>query len=794
MRKPLLRDGILVRSLSLTLAVFAFIALLTIIYSAHSIRLQASHDAHTRLQQLLDTVQSTIQIACFVKDKGLAREVANGLLSNSEIARVRIEDETGILSDMESHSRPHDSPALLELVQTIQSPFNTGEVIGKVVLYRDTDAVEQRTRTEIRERVLLLAGQLALMAAAIITTLVLLVVRPLRKISNALKDMTPEQGQRLHPPRGHTRTELGTLAEEINQLADRLVHTLDAERSLRLQREVDEMKFHAIFDNAESGIFIVDRSGQISSWNHALEYLFNLPRYQEGKPDSRLAGLPWENPELLDELIERTFADKRSCAADAAITINSHTNRWLKIILTPIADDILQGVAHDISDLKESEASAKRQAISDPLTGLLNRSGFEAQLTQRTALPKAPSSAGFSMLLIDLDKFRQITEGIGVSAGDDILRAVANRLASNIKQEDALARLSSDIFAVILDKIEHPGTLLRIAERILDKLRQPYLADSTHIELTASMGIVRYTRDGETPPALLRHAELAVDKAKLSGGNQATLFTPELAEQAEKRRQLENDLRKALGKGEFALHFQPIIDLQNKQLAGAEALIRWHHPSRGLTPPNDFIPVLEESSLINDVGQWILEAACRQLHQWEAAGRNLQLSINVSARQIPNGLTPGFIADAVIRHRIRPENLALEITEGILISSSQDALSWLAAVRHLGVKVYLDDFGTGYSSLSYLKRFPVDTLKIDRSFVLDMTEANNEHSLVEAIIAMAGSLGLSVVAEGVENLAQARELSKMGCNRAQGYYFSKPLNIDQFESCAQEIKIKLAAL
>lgn len=792
MKTPLLRDGILVRSLSLTLAVFAFIALLTVTYSAHSVRQQASEDSHTRLQQLLDTVYSTIQIACFVKDKGLAKEVVSGLLNNSEIARVRIEDENNTLSDLEN-KRSSDSPQpVIELSRSVQSPFNPTEVIGKITLYRDAAVIEQKIRSEIKERAILLAGQLALMATAIIITLVLLVVRPIRKISGALRFMVPEDGERLHPPRGHGRTEIGALAGDINQLADRLVKTLDAERSLRLQREVDEMKFHAIFDNAESGIFIVERSGQISSWNHALERLFHLPPYQDHGPV--LSALPWEDSTRIEALVDQTFTSNTSHALDAAFIDSGDKTRWFKIILTPVANDILQGVAHDISELKESEASAKRQAITDPLTGMLNRSGFEMQLNKRIAAPRGNQAPGFSMLLIDLDKFRQITEGIGVPAGDDILRAVANRLASNIKQEDALARLSSDIFAIMLDQIEHPSTLLRIGERILDKLRQPYLAENTNIELTASLGIVRFPGDGDTAPALLRHAELAIDKAKLGGGNQISLFTSQLAEQAEKRRLLENDLRKALGKREFILYFQPIIDLQTRHLAGAEALIRWQHPSRGLTPPNDFIPVLEESSLINEVGQWILEAACQQLHTWDKEGRTLHLSINVSARQIPNGLPPGIIADAIVRYGIKPEYLALEITEGILISNSHEALAWLEAVRHLGIKVYLDDFGTGYSSLSYLKRFPVDTLKIDRSFVLDMTEANNEQSLVEAIVAMAGSLGLSVVAEGVENHEQATELRKMGCDRAQGYYFSKPLEIAQFDEFARQIDAKLAGL
>ena len=400
---------------------------------------------------------------------------------------------------------------------------------------------------------------------------------------------------------------------------------------------------------------------------------------------------------------------------------------------------------------------------------------------------------GFTLLHVDLDKFRLITEGVGVPAGDEILRAIAGRLSATVKSNDTLARLSADIFAVMLQNLSDDETIDKVIERITGSLRQPYLIDGSPIQLTASIGIALFPSDGSDAPSLLRHAELACDKAKICGGNQSAFFDPMLAEAAEQRRHIENDLRQAVREQQFVLYYQPIAELASRRVAGAEALIRWRHPERGLIPPDHFIPIIEQSGLINEIGLWVLETACAQLAAWQAAGSAHYLSINVSGRQIPHGLPPAAIADALARHGVEPGRLAVEITEGVLLNNISEAQSWLHAVQQLGIPVYLDDFGTGYSSLSYLKRFPLDTLKIDRSFFQDMQPGNSEHSLVEAIISMARSLGLKVVAEGVENAAQMQMLGAMGCHYGQGYFLSRPIPASEFTESASDIDRRLAS-
>lgn len=791
MKAVLSRDGILLRSILVTLLAFALVGFATLAYTVQAARNAAQEQSQVRLEQLLDTVQSTLRVACFVKDQELAREVASGLLSNTEVLRVTIHEGDNQLIDLQRRqtSRPDAANAL---ERNIHSPFIEGDVIGRVRLVPDPEAIAGQVRAEIIERSLQLTWQLTLIAGAMVVTLLFFVIHPISAISSELHRMDPTAGDRLQIPGGHANTEIGRLVHDVNALAGRLVQALDEEHTLRLQREIDERKYHAIFDNAESGIFIVDRDGRLTSWNPALARLFGIGGSEEEQLARRLDALHWEKPELIAELVALAFTSHQPSTREACLERADGSRCWLDIVLSPVGDELLQGIAHDISELKAAEASARRQALIDPLTGLANRAGLEQHLGNTIRQQHRQPSAGFALIYIDLDRFRQITEGIGVSAGDEILRAVAGRLGTTVKHNDMLARLSADIFAVILLALHDGETIERVTERIMAALSQPYLVDGSPIQLSASLGITRFPDDGSDAPSLLRNAELACDKAKASGGNGSAFFDPALAEAAEQRRHMENDLRQALRERQFELFFQPIVDIAAGRVAGAEALIRWRHPERGLVPPDRFIPVVEQSGLIDGLGLWVLDDACRQLATWQRAGHPHYLSINVSGRQIPHGLPPAAVANALDRHGIPASRLALEITEGILLANIGEAQAWLQAVQALGVRVYLDDFGTGYSSLSYLNRFPLDTLKIDRSFVQDMASGNNAHSLVIAIVAMARSVGLQVVAEGVETASQLEILSAIGCQYAQGYYLSRPVTAGDFVEVSKEIDRRLA--
>lgn len=793
MKTALIRDGILLRSILVTILAFCLVGIATVAYTVQSARAQAEAQSRERIEQLLDTVQSTLRVASYVKDRELAREVAQGLLSNNVVLRVTISESGNLLADLERRGNlPADEMAAGSLVRDIHSPFIDGEVIGEIQLTPDPEVIERHIRAEIIARSWQLVWQLALIAGVMVVTLLAFVIHPISAISRELHLMDPTAGERLKIPAGHTKTEIGRLVTDVNALAGHLVRALDEEHALRMQQALDEQKYHAIFDNAESGIFLVGRNGRVASWNPALARLLGIARTNEFTGQLILLDLPWSEPAAIAMLIERVFVTGEAAELDLMLQRPDCSHFWLNIVLSPVGGDLLQGVAHDVSALKEAEADARRQAMTDPLTGLANRASLEQLLGTRIRQHHQQASPGFTLLHVDLDKFRQITEGIGVPAGDEILRVVAARLGAQVKGNDTLARLSGDIFVVILQNLSDDETIEKVIDRLMLSLRQPYLVDGSPIQLTASIGITLFPHDATDAPSLLRNAELACDKAKNTGGNQSAFFAPNLAEAAEHRRHLESDLRLAVHHAQFELHYQPIADLATRCVAGAEGLIRWRHPERGLVPPDRFIPIAEQTGLINEIGLWVIDTACRQLAEWQHAGIPCYLSVNVSGRQIPDGLPPSAIADAMQRHGVAPERLVLEITEGILLNNIAEAQAWLQAIKQLGLRVYLDDFGTGYSSLSYLKRFPLDTLKIDRSFVQDMLPGNSEHSLVEAIIAMARSLGLKVVAEGVENAAQLQMLGLMGCQYAQGYHLARPLPPADFAEAIREIDRRLA--
>lgn len=435
-------------------------------------------------------------------------------------------------------------------------------------------------------------------------------------------------------------------------------------------------------------------------------------------------------------------------------------------------------IAQRTAMLQMSEEKYHVLVHRDPLTGLPNRVLF-AELLARVIAQAEHEQHEFAVLLLDLDHFTTINESLGYSLGDQLLLQVSHRLQRLLHENDALARLSADEYGIIAVRGEKLLGIDLVAQRLIDELAAPFLLGDRSVYVSASVGIALYPADGTTVEALQSSANAALHQAKQQGRGMLRFFSPELTERARQRLTLEADLRNALNKQELCLHYQPQVDLHSGAVVGLEALVRWSHPVRGMVAPGEFIPLAEESGLVVPLGDWVLREACRQIRVWTIAGISpRQVAVNVSAVQLSRGNLVESVKQALAEAQVRPEQLELEITESFVMADRDRARKTVAELRALGVSLSIDDFGTGYSSLAYLQQLDVHKLKIDMSFVRDMTTNQGNAAIVTAIIALGHSLGLEIIAEGVETKAQADQLRARSCDVMQGYLISRPLSAE----------------
>lgn len=434
---------------------------------------------------------------------------------------------------------------------------------------------------------------------------------------------------------------------------------------------------------------------------------------------------------------------------------------------------------HDITERKQAEERLNYLANFDLLTSLPNRILFRDRLG--LAISRAPwRKRAVGVLLLDLDRFKVVNEMLGHGMGDLLLKEVSKRLAAAVREGDTVARLGDDTFGLILDDLAQPADSFRVSQKVLDTLSKPIELKGQEVFVSASIGIAIFPNDGEEIDPLMKHADTAMYRAKEQGGNNYQLCSPAMNQHATKRLALENNLRHALERQEFLLHYQPKVDLATGQIVGAEALVRWKSPEVGMVSPAEFIPLAEETGLIVPIGEWILRTACAQNKAWQQRGLSpVRMGVNLSVRQLQRQNLIGTIAHALNETGLDPNYLELELTESIIMKSNESTMAELRELHLGGIEISIDDFGTGYSSLSYLKRLPIDTLKIDKSFVQDVATDPDDAAIVAAIITMAHTLKLKVVAEAVETVEQLEFLRSLKCDRMQGYLFSKPLPAEE---------------
>jgi diguanylate cyclase len=441
--------------------------------------------------------------------------------------------------------------------------------------------------------------------------------------------------------------------------------------------------------------------------------------------------------------------------------------------------DARRDLARLAASLQVANAELKRMTLHDPLTKLPNRLLLEDRIGQAIEECRRARTA-CAVVFVDLDRFKLVNDSLGHHIGDELLRTVAERLRAAIRKEDTVSRLGGDEFVILLRHLASGEDAAIVARNIIATLSAPLRIQKSELSVTASIGISLYPQHGADAETLIIHADAAMYHAKKCGRNDFQFFARQMSSLSHDRLELQNDLGKALERNELELHYQPKVDLRSGRIVGAEALLRWRHPQRGVVAPVDFIPLAEDSGLIAPIGEWVLEQACKQNRLWHDASTRLRVAVNISAVQLQRNGLVATVERALAQSGLEARYLELEITETAVMENAPEAIEMLETLSRMGIRLSVDDFGTGYSSLSYLKRLPLNTLKIDRSFVRDISSDPNDANIVQAVVALARGLGMTVTAEGVETHAQLEYLRSLGANEYQGYLFSKPLPASEF--------------
>ena len=772
--------SLLGKTLLLTVSAALLVVTLSVWLTVEIAQRHVEAKSEARLRELIDSMSVMASIACFANDATLAEETAQAFVKNSEVQRVRISTKWRSLADAVRVGSGPIQNSQPTLVRPLYSPFENDEQIGEILV----DPNWRELRAQVAETVRAVVLVLCLVVAAIVGVIALIVtyfvIRPVKSISDALHVVDAAAGDRLAIPPSHRRNELGRLTVDINELVGRLRNSLQKEHEVHLQQVVEEKtRLSAeVFEHTQEGITITDSQNRIIAVNAAFtqitgyaeeEVLGKNPRLlASGRHEVLFYKKMWrhllENGPWKGELWNRCKNGEMK-------------PKWISIsTVTDAAGKILNFIAifSDISERKEAEERIEFLAHHDPLTSLPNRVLTRDRFEQ-AMVSAVREKSKVAMFFVDLDHFKYVNDSFGHQAGDRLLLMAVERLRQHIRDADTISRQGGDEFLIILPNIRETQAVTRIAQSMLDALSAPFDIEGHTIGISASIGITLFPEDGEDFDSLLRNADAAMYAAKASGKNAYRFFTEALNVDVLDKLQLKAHLRSALENNEFQLHYQPQVDLASGRVIGVESLIRWNQPELGMVSPGRFIPLAEESGMINAIGEWVLEEVCRQGIAWEQAGLPpLVIAINVAAQQFNRGSIVDDVQRALAETGYPPERLELEFTESGLLDDVDQSIETIDRLKQLGVKLAIDDFGTGYSSLSYLKRFKVEKLKIDQSFVRELEHGSDDLAIVNAIIQLGKTLQLKVIAEGVETAEQADILAGLGCDEVQGYFFARP--------------------
>ena len=701
-----------------------------------------------------------------------------------------------------------------------ERPASVGTVID---LSRQRLAEQALKDTGNRYAALFEGAQDAILVADVETGLIvdanveaeLLFLRPREELIGLdhLALMPPALAQRYHDAFvGHVRAGGGGPEEMLIQTADgdtiavetssNVIETANGHRliqgvfrDIRQRKRVEtELKLAArVFESSQEAIIITDAACQIVSVNPAFTAMTGYAAAEVVGKNPRLLGAGRQSAEVFvgmwrdierDDRWQGEIWNRRKGGEVYPV--------WLTVsVYRAASGEVLNyvGIESDISERHAAQESIRQLAYFDPLTRLPNRTLLQDRVEQALVAAEREGKQA-ALLFVDLDHFKTINDSLGHFAGDQLLIQVAQRLGECVRRMDTVARLGGDEFVVLLSETTLEGAGA-VARKILAAVAQDCQIEQQQLRITPSLGISLYPQDGSDFGSLLKHADTAMYRAKEAGRNAYQFFANEMNVAALERLVLENSLRQALERGEFVLHYQPQVDVASGSIVGSEALIRWRHPEIGMVSPARFIPVAEVSGLIGPIGEWVLREACRQNRAWQSAGLPpICVGVNISSVQFRGGKLEESVRQVLDESGLAPEWLELELTEGTVMSDANATVDTLHRLSAMGIRLAIDDFGTGYSSLSYLKRFPIDRLKIDQSFVRDIVTDPDDWAIASAVISMGHSLRLDVIAEGVEHAEQLEMLRRQGCDEVQGYYFSVPLPADEFAELLRQQKFE----
>jgi diguanylate cyclase (GGDEF)-like protein len=562
---------------------------------------------------------------------------------------------------------------------------------------------------------------------------------------------------------------------EREEIRARLERQYELGKAQEEKLQLRNLQFDTAVNNMSQGLCFFDADHRLIVCNDLYIDMYDLPRDRVGPGTtlSEIVDMRFEAgsfPEMSREEYLRWRSSVAISAKPTESIIEMRNGKTFKIRHRPMPDLGWVATHEDITEQRQAEIKIEHMAHHDALTDLANRVLLSQRLEQ--ALNRFGSDKIVAVHHLDLDQFKAVNDTFGHHSGDVLLKIVADRLRALVRETDTIARTGGDEFVIVQAAIDDPTDATSLAQRIIAEITAPYDLGDHQATIGTSIGIAVSPNDGSTPDKLLRNADLALYRAKGDGRGTFRFFEPAMDDQMQARRILEQDLRKALGCGEFELYYQPVVNLESNEISGFEALIRWNHPKSGLISPATFIPLAEEIGFIVPLGEWVIREACLTANRWP---EHLHVAVNISAAQFRHPGLMQVIVSALATSGLQPARLELEITESVLLQDTDTTLALLHQLRSLGIRIAMDDFGTGYSSLTYLQCFPFDKIKIDRSFVKDITENVGSLNIVRAVAALASGLGMAATAEGVETREQLERITQEGCTEMQGYFFSRPL-------------------